>query len=140
MIVGLIRRKHNSHWSISQNTLPGALAFLQGPTRLLRRRHRTVTDHTLGELDGGVLIDMGGVGMLAVCKATALCALDAPRLAPGRPLDLGPQLTVDCQMISVPGDQPDLDSAIAAPVGTMVGFPAVFSPYAPPTPFSTVTT
>src|SRR5712671_4328240 len=101
------------HW----HALPHALPFLQLALGFLRRRHAAAPYHGFGEGDGGALVEVFAVNMFAVQEAASACVLDAPGASAGGPFDLGPQLSIDGEVVSVAADLADLDDAVAAPVG-----------------------
>jgi hypothetical protein len=75
------------------------LTFSQLVFGFFRRWHAAVADHGFGEREGGALVDVLAVDMLAVGEAMAARILDAPSATGRAPFDFGPQLPPDSEMI-----------------------------------------
>jgi hypothetical protein len=90
--------------------------------RLFRRRHTAVHDHALGEADSRFNVSVISHDMFNVCEAVTGGILDTPSLPIVRPLDLGPQLTIDRQVVGVGIDTVGRDQAVASRVVVGVHF------------------
>src|SRR5262249_51671 len=118
--LSLRQRSFRPSGDVTDNRLTEPCALLFSPKLspgLLPARHRAVDDHAPGEPDGGLRVDVLSDDVRNVRQAMAAAVLHAPRLALGTPLNLAPQLPVDCQPVNSRTLGANLDHTVASLVG-----------------------